>query len=189
VVKRYPSKLDMRVRFPLPAPFFFLESPEKLLDMKKAIGFLMIGAVLGLMSPAAHAYTAAQIAAVKSEVSADKSKVLAIVSSKVSESPEDAGAIVKAAIQAAGADAKLVAAIVKAAITAAPDQADAIAEAALSVAPDAAEEVQAVLALFSTNNPLDFPGVGIGSGGHFPEFSARGPLFLINPPFTSDVNP
>ena len=157
--------------------------------MKKTIGLLMIGAVAGLMSPVAHAYTAAQTASVKQAISADKSKVLSIVSSKVSESPEDAGAIVKAAIEAAGTDPQLVAAIVKAAINAAPDQASQIAEAAVAAAPGAAKEIQAVLDALSTSNPLDFPGSGIGTLGAFPQFSARGPLFLINPPGTTDVDP
>lgn len=158
--------------------------------MKKTIAFLALGAAFSLMAPLASAYTSAQTAALKKQVAGDKSHVTQIVSSKVSESPVDAAVIVKAAIEASKANAATVAAIVKAAGLAAPDKLDEIAEAALVAAPDAVNEVQAVVAsLRPQSSVLDFPGAGIGPNGMFPEFSARGPQFVISNPVPDETPP
>ncbi len=217
VVKRYPSKLDMRVRFPLPAPIKFSD-PQTLIIMKKTLGFLLTGVVCGTLSAGAAVDCIARSVSVKNSVAAEQSKVVEIVSDEVTATPSCACEIVKVAIEASNADAEIVAAIVEAAAIAAPDQMRLVAQCAVAVAPDALGEVQAVLAKLDPNlgesgtsskdakdakdpvgevaampNPLDFPGQGPvgptpGGPGGLPLIPQLPPV-IIAPPDVSNVNP
>lgn len=185
VVKRYPSKLDMRVRFPLPAPFNFYPTDQQTKHpMKKYINSILITTALGVFGVNAEVDCIALSQSVTLEVTADSSKVLEIVSKEVAAAPSCSCEIVKAAIKASEAESKTVAAIVEAAISAAPDQMRLISQCAIATAPDAIGDVQAVLAKLDPNsgdsgisskssksskapagevaaedwNPLDFPG-------------------------------
>jgi hypothetical protein len=188
VVKRYPSKLDMRVRFPLPAPIFISNQPPT--HMKKTTQFALIGAALGLLSNGAYAAIDCQklSSSIKDAVSASQSSVLEIVQVEVAANPGCACEVVKAAIEASNADAATVASIVEVAATAAPEQMRLISQCAVAVAPDALAGVEAVLAKIDPSrgesgavsysakgakdagevvgavlgNPLDFPGQSPG---------------------------
>jgi hypothetical protein len=182
VVKRYPSKLDMRVRFPLPAPSQSPTSQTSFI-MKKNISFILFSAALGLLTANGATDTSAVTNSVKTAVSADKSKVVEIVTKQVSETPNCACEIVKSAIDASNANAATVGLIVEAAISAAPDQMGLITKCALAAAPDASSAVYATVAKLganagedskgavvakeeSGNNVLDFPtGPASGYGG------------------------
>lgn len=216
VVKRYPSKLDMRVRFPLPAPSNSeYAAVQPITIMKKTIFLASLCASLGLGSASAEDKDCGNVTlSVKAAVAAEQSKVLEIVTNEVSSSPACSCEVVKAAIESSGADVKTVAAIVEAAITAAPDQMRLIAQCAIAVAPDALAEVQAVLARLDPNagdsgqsaksakgekapigevaampNPLDFPGkTGIPPMVPFFPPIIINPPVVINPPLVSDSN-
>jgi hypothetical protein len=218
VVKRYPSKLDMRVRFPLPAPFTNVPKFANLVpNMKQSIFFGVFSALLALISASAEVDCLKLSLTIKAQVAAEQSKVLEIVSTEVSATPACACEIVKAAIEASAAKPETVAAIVEAAITAAPDQMRLVSQCAVAVAPDSLAKVQAVLAKYDLNrgesvesskdakdakepvgevaampNPLDFPGKGpIGPMPGQPGFPSvpNTPPVIINPPDVSGVNP
>lgn len=156
--------------------------------MKKTIGFVVLGAALGMMSATAETKEVDCLAlsvSVKNAVKNEESKVLEIVSKEVAAAPGCACEIVKSAIEASKADVKTVAAIVEAAATAAPEQMRLVSQCAVAVAPDSLAAVQAVMAKLDPNlgegssaksskdakggpagevasmpNPLDFPGQG-----------------------------
>jgi hypothetical protein len=139
------------------------------------------------------------------EVSADKAKVIEIVSKHIAVAPECACEIVKTAIKASDADKMVVASIVEAAITSAPAHARIISQCAIATAPDAASEIQALLAKLDPNsgesvdtsksgkapaevaeetfNPLDFPGDETSTVG--PRVGTSGPFIYLppGPPF------
>jgi len=165
VVKRYPSKLDMRVRFPLPAPFSNLETATYP-TMKITTQFALIGAALGLLSNGAYAEADCLklSASVKQAVSADQSSVLEVVQTEVAANVGCACEVVKAAIEASNADAATVASIVEAAATAAPEQMRLISQCAVAVAPDALSNVQAVIARLDPNSG-ESTAVGYGAKG------------------------
>lgn len=185
VVKRYPSKLDMRVRFPLPAfSFKFPARSTPFPTMKMTARFAAFSAILGLLSIAsvkAEDNCNAQSASLKEAITAKPSEMLQLVEVRVSANPGCACEIVKTAIEVSKADVQTVASIVETAAAAAPDKMRLIAQCALAVAPDALAGVQAVLAkldpssgesgasskdaksskepqVADTWNPLDFPG-------------------------------
>jgi hypothetical protein len=219
VVKRYPSKLDMRVRFPLPAPKISKLLFPTRTHMKKTLTFALLSAALGLVQAnAAPVDCVALTASVQNAVKNDQSKVLEIVSKEVAAAPSCACEVVKSAIEASAAEAKAVAAIVEAAAIAAPEQMRLVSQCAVAVAPDALGEVQAVLAKLDPNlgetmessksskgaktpagevanagNPLDFPGQG--PVGPTPGGPGGYPLIpvvppvIIAPPDVSNVNP
>ena len=217
VVKRYPSKLDMRVRFPLPAPSKF-QSPTQSLIMKKTVFSVLFTASLGIMPSMAAVDCTDLSLSVKNTVTSDPAKVLELVSREVEASPSCACEIVKAAIEGSKASTETVAAIVEAAATAAPDQMRLVSQCAVAVAPDALAAVQAVVAKLDPNsgesgtssksskdskapagevatmpNPLDFPGQGPtgptpGGPGGMPLLPQLPPV-IIAPPDVSNVNP
>ena len=157
--------------------------------MKKNILFLIVMGTVGTLSASADVDCAIRALSIKAAVSADKSKVLEIVSTDIVSAPGCACEIVKVAIEASNANTEDVAAIVEAAVIAAPEQMRLISQCAVAVAPDALNAVQAVLAKYDPNlgdsgssskdakvavgdanspakevasayNPLDFPGSG-----------------------------
>lgn len=186
--------------------------------MRKFIVFSAIVSALSVLSASAEVDCIALSVTVKNAADADKSKVVEIVSTQVSNAPTCACEVVKAAIEGASADAETVAAIVEAAAIAAPDQMRLIAQCAVAVAPDALAEVQAVMSKLDPNlgesgtsakdskdakgsggevaampNPLDFPGQGPvgpnpGGPGGFPLFPFLPPV-IVAPPNVSQVNP
>jgi len=85
---------------------------------------------------------------VTQEVTGSSSKVLEIVEKYISENPECACEVVKAAIVASEADKGLVAEIVTTATLASPDKLRLVAQCAIAVAPDALAEVQQVMAKY-----------------------------------------
>jgi len=177
--------------------------------MKKYVQKFLITTAFGVVAASADTDCVALSQAVSLEVSAEKAKVLEIVSKHVAAAPECACEVVKTAIKASDADKKAVAAIVEAAITSAPAQMRVITQCAIATAPDAASDIQAVIARLDPNsgetaetsksgkapaevaeegfNPLDFPGdetstVGprIGTGGGDP-YLRPGPRFNTPP--------
>jgi uncharacterized membrane protein YgcG len=163
MVKPQPSKLDTRVRFPLPAPNHRTASPASIKTMKPYLASLTAFAwVCG--ASALHAGPPADCKAIyKSVFSSVRSKpaeVLTIVTDQVKATPTCACEVIKASILASKPKPAKVGAIVGAAVTAAPAQADVIKECALEVRPDAAGEIDKALAGLGVlaGNPLDFPG-------------------------------
>lgn len=175
VVKRYPSKLDMRVRFPLPALHAQFSVPKIRPTMKKSIQSAAFGAILGMLSAgpisAGESSCTGEAAAVRDAIKANPADTLAVVEKSVSASPGCSCEIVKAAIEASRSDSKsalgssaddskTVLAIVRTAAAAAPDQTSLIAKCAASVAPEAADAIQAFAGGLAGANPLDFPSGG-----------------------------
>lgn len=147
--------------------------------MKNYVKSILITSALGVIGVSAEVDCVALTQTVSLEVSADKSKVLEVVSKQIAAAPNCACEVVKSAIKSSEADGDTAAAIVEAAITAAPDQLRLISQCAIATAPDAAGKIQAVLAKLDPNsgdsglssksskasevagedyNPLDFPG-------------------------------
>ena len=123
MVKRYPSKLDMRVRFPLPAPVkASKENSAKKYVMKSTVKYLFLTSALGIVSLQAQSDCSNAASAVQAQVSEDKSEVLNVVAAQVEASPNCACEIVKTAISASEADNATVGAIVEAAANAAPEK-------------------------------------------------------------------
>ena len=149
VVKRYPSKLDMRVRFPLPAPLTLPKKHRSLNSMKTIIKSLILSAAFGTVT--AYAEETNEISKecekiaqlVKQQVASDKSAVLEIVDTEVSKNPKCASLIVVSAIQASNATNSQVGQIVQAAGTAAPGQLNSIVAAAIGAAPGASSAINA----------------------------------------------
>ncbi len=157
--------------------------------MKKTIFCALTAALVAIVPARAEVDCLATSLSVKLAITNDHSKVLEIVSSTITASPQCACEVVKAAIEASRANAKEVAAIVEAAAIAAPDQMRLVSQCAVAVAPDSLADVQAVLAKLDPNdgdsgasaksakdakgavadqsetaampNPLDFPGQGV----------------------------
>jgi hypothetical protein len=185
----------MRVRFPLPAPFS-LKTQQTLLFMKKTIFFGLISVLLALIPANAAVSCSKQAAATKEAIVADQSKLLEIVSSQVTASPNCACEIVKAAIEAAGmasedkkVSVETVTAIAVAAATAAPAQIKIIGKCVVAMAPDALASVQAALSKLDPNmgdlsNPLDFPG---GLDSSIPVMPSV-PPFIVAPNELSKIN-
>ena len=217
VVKRYPSKLDMRVRFPLPAPVKFARHYPSF-KMKKIIFSAIITASFGVLPSSAAVDCINLSLSVKNAVSAEPSKVLEVVSAQVGAAPDCACEVVKSAIETTKANTKTVAAIVEAAATAAPEQMRLVSQCAVAVSPESLAAVQAVIAKLDPNlgdsakssksskdskapagevasmpNPLDFPGQGPigptpGGPGGLPLIPQLPPV-IIAPPDVSNVNP
>lgn len=175
-----------------------------------ALSLILVG-----VSPAADVDCLKLSVTVKHQISAEKAKVLEIVSREVAAASGCSCEIVKAAIEASDAKPETVASIVEAACTAAPDQMRLIAQCAVAVAPDAISQVQSVMAKLDPNrgdaaasdkgaktpagevaampNPLDFPGQGpvgpiLGGPGGEPLIPIFPPV-IINPPEVTEVNP
>ena len=191
MVKLQPSKLIMRVRFPLPAypeglPINYIISQlksdsnnpiqERTKKVKINIKTICTAVILALsISVQADNASAEKIAeTVKKSVSAQPKKVIEIVSSQVAQNDSSACEIVKAAIVASNADKDLVAEIVQAATEAAPDKIRIIGQCAVAVAPDAIAEVQTVITKFAA----------AGGGGAY--VLAAPPVAPVN---TAPVNP
>lgn len=119
--------------------------------MKNNISFILFSAALGLLPANASIDSAALSISIKNAVSADKTKVVEIVSREVAGTPTCACEVVKSAIEASNANATTVASIVEAAIVAAPDQMNLIAKCALTAAPDASAAVYAMVAKLGAN--------------------------------------
>lgn len=138
MVKRQPSKLATRVRFPLPAPDTQLQ-PIRL--MNSAIRTRITGLSLALLSVAASTLASSppncdKIAQdVRESVTKEPSKVLMIVEDALVISESCACEIVKAAITASKADKPMVKQIVQTAIAVAPKMSPVIIECANSVSP------------------------------------------------------
>lgn len=140
--------------------------------MKKYVQKFLIATAFGIVTASAATDSVALCRTVNLEVTAEKARVVEIVTKYAAAAPEYASEVVKTAIKASDADEKTVAAIVEAAIKAsAADKkaVDAIVKAAIATAPDAASDIQAVIARLDPNsgetavaegrfNPLDFPG-------------------------------
>ena len=120
--------------------------------MKKQLSSILITATLGVTAVSAEIDCIAVSDAVRQQVTAEQSKVLEIVASKISESPSCACEIVKSAITASDAEKNDVAAIVEVAIVSSPDQMRLITQCAIAAAPSALPEIQAVLARFDPNS-------------------------------------
>ena len=152
MVKLQPSKLIMRVRFPLPA-YFDSDKQETIkpyITMKKTLQYALMSAVFAL-APAAFADSADCIkvsAAVKKAVEASPSNILEIVAKQVAANESCACEVVKAAIISSDADKNLVASIVDTAILEAPEMKAIIAQCAIAIAPDAVANVQKVMAKY-----------------------------------------
>lgn len=161
--------------------------------MKKLAKYILFTTALGASGLNAKEIDCLALSqSVATEVSADKSQVLEIVSNQVAAASGCACEIVKSAIKASDADATTVAAIVEAAISEAPDHMRLISQCAIAAAPDAIGAIQALLATLDPNsgdsagssksgksakaaamsddeaaevdwNPLDFPGDQISS--------------------------
>jgi hypothetical protein len=185
VVKRYPSKLDMRVRFPLPAPFFPSPTP-----MKKHIIFALALASATFASAAPKTDCKAVSGPLKKAVVGKSLKrVLAMIDKEVKASPNCACELVKSAIKGYKPRPHTVAAMVDTAIMAAPERMDEILQCALTAAPDAYEEIMDVAGSFGSSfNPLNFPGLnGQGPNGQY-IFNTDTPIF-INPPQVTGTDP
>jgi hypothetical protein len=156
--------------------------------MKTSLRFALVAAGLGLLPASSMAAEDCLKLAVsvKHAASAQPAKVLEIVESEITASPDCACEIVKAAIQGAEADSKTVASIVETAAMAVPEKMRLVSQCAVAVAPDALGEVQSVMSRLDPNrgesspssksakdakdakdvavkpawNPLDFPGQG-----------------------------
>lgn len=156
VVKHYPSKLDMRVRFPLPAPqhhnsIINLPPKTNTNTMKTSLKFALLSVIFGTTAAIANDVKSEVdctviTTSVQNEVTTNASLVLSIVEKFVKANPQCACEIVKTSIASSKADAKTVASIVEVAAVAAPDQMRLVAQCALAIAPDALNDVQAVMA-------------------------------------------
>jgi hypothetical protein len=181
---RYPSKLVMRVRFPLPAPKVSINQliPQKISPknnnntMKTTsrialVATALCSAVIASTTPV----DTSVVAVIKSDLSQNKQTLLQTVTSHVSANPELACEIVKTVVRESKCDVATVASIVETAALAAPDQIRMIAQCAVAVAPDSFVEVQQVIAKLDASgqddevasvdgNPLNFPTGEGGSG-------------------------
>ncbi len=83
-------------------------------------------------------------------------RLLYLVITSVSQNPDCACAVVRAAILASRADAKTVAAIAGVAILAAPASYQLICSCAVEVAPDSIAEVKAIMSQVAPGAPLEF---------------------------------
>ena len=141
MVKLQPSKLAMRVRFPLPAPIllaFLLMIRHCLI-----LAFLSLACGVGLAqddSPCSEVQR--ELEAVIKEFPEMAAENVAI---HVRRRPECAGALIESAIAASQASDELVASMVRAAVGSAPGKAVAIAESAIATAPSASDEVAQVV--------------------------------------------
>ncbi len=210
VVKRYPSKLDMRVRFPLPAPIASNPTDQQIEPpMKNIFKSLLMVTALGIASTQAQdeAKTPDSVKRVIKSISADKedSNVQKVVGTETKKDPNSVCEIVKAAIVTAKASKITVGKIVQAAAAEAPDRLDLIVQCATAAAPDASGNIQAAAAsargtmASSGSNPLNFPGDGSEPVGPQPgtdggnSIIKPGPQLesppAIEPPFVTDPNP
>lgn len=139
MVKLQPSKLAMRVRFPLPARHFQTNMNYR----KFASNLTFLTLVIG------HASFAADCAALQKElekaVRAHPQTVTDAVETAVRAKPSCASALVTAAITASEANSELVSRIVSAAVKAAPNEAVTIAESAISASPTSSDSVATVV--------------------------------------------
>lgn len=184
MVKLQPSKLIMRVRFPLPAPFADCINRSNIKIMKKTIKLAL--AATAVVASSVFAEDCQKLSSdVTLEVTKSPEDVLSLVSKYVAANEGCGCEVVKAAIVVTEADKALVAQIVEAAISQAPKEMNTIATCAIAVAPDAHKEIQAVYAASATAqgssysvsekggydekgggevaaaaNPLDFPNSG-----------------------------
>ncbi|MEP2777575.1 MAG: hypothetical protein ABJQ29_07485 [Luteolibacter sp.] len=135
--------------------------------MKKSILLLVASGIFG--SALVHAQDCGEVVkAVNAGVLVEDANVLEVVDAQVSESPNCACEIVKAAIVASKAEGQAVGQIVEAAGNAAPDRLDLIVDCATAVAPKSIDYIQAAAKIVKTNhadifNPLDVPGDGGGA--------------------------
>lgn len=183
--------------------------------MKKFFQKVITTTAFGVAAASADVDCMALSQVINSEIAAEKTKVLEVVTKHIAAAPECACEVVKCAIKASEADKQAVAAIVEAAITSAPAQMRVITQCAIATAPDAASDIQAALAKLDPNsgetvetsksgkapaevaeegfNPLDFPGdetstVGprSGTGGGSP-YLRPGPQFNSPPIINTPV--
>ena len=155
VVMRYPSKLVMRVRFPLPAPKVSIKALISINRSRKTYNNTMkttpriallaaafCSSVLASTTPA----DTSVVAAVKSDLAQNRQTLQQTVTKHVSASPEFACEIVKTVVRESQCDVATVASIVESAALAAPDQLRLIAQCAIAMAPDSLVEVQQIVA-------------------------------------------
>jgi hypothetical protein len=152
---RYPSKLVMRVRFPLPAPKILdisaisFNGPRKNKNntMKTTPRIALIAAALCCSVLASTTTVDTDVvAAVKSDLSQNGQTLVQTVTKHVSASPEFACEVVKTVIGESKCDAATVASIVESAALAAPDQLRLIAQCAIAMAPESLVDVQQIVA-------------------------------------------
>jgi hypothetical protein len=142
MVKFQPSKLAMRVRFPLPAPSGCRPSTH--------MNRLLIPAALLAIGNMAWADPAGAetggglpvIQTMRAEISARPSRVLIVVEDALTMHEQAACEIVKEAITSTRADARLVGEIVYTALKHAPAMSATIVECAMATAPQAAKEIE-----------------------------------------------
>lgn len=150
MVKFQPSKLAMRVRFPLPAPSRGMPPRQLILPMKHFSCLVLMlqfsGFAPAFAGPAAKKSDCGPvIKALRSEIAARPSRVLIAVEDALTMNEQCACEIIKASIEATRADAKLVGQIVFTALQSAPGMSATIVECAVEAAPYAAEEIRSAM--------------------------------------------
>src|SRR5262245_24606565 len=143
MVKFQPSKLAMRVRFPLPAPS--VEPLNSSMNRLPIVGLLVL--ILGLRSYASPPATGEKgdkevLAILRADIAEKPSRVLIAVEDALTMNEQAACEIVKSAIEATKADARLVGEIVYTALKNAPGMAASISQCALNVRPEAVDQVK-----------------------------------------------
>ncbi len=143
MVKLQPSKLAMRVRFPLPAP---IADPVILMIRLRFffvfLSLLVWAGVVGAQNETRCSEAQRELEAVIREYPEKAAENLA---NHARRRPDCAGSLVESAIAASQASDELVAQMVKAAVGVSPTKAVVIAERAIASAPSASDEVAIVV--------------------------------------------
>jgi hypothetical protein len=194
-----PSKLDRRVRFPLPAPGPWFSKASKLQQAMKTKPTLQLVALCAAALLTPHGARAGDVSRcdkiaqqVRAAIEKEPQKILVIVEDNMVANEPCACEIVKAAILASKADGDMVRQIVMTATHVSPAMSRVIADCASAVAPDHSDKINDAVSKTTGVQPVgEVPSSGVEPEGT--DYTKAPPdirgVYLIQPSTSVESTP